>query len=378
MIARFRQLSGIGALAIALVAVPALADVKAGVDAWSRGDFAAAVAAWQLPATQGDSDAQFDLAQAYRLGRGVRPDLARAEELFGKAAAQGHINASDYYGLLLFQRGERARALPYITAAADRGEPRAQYLLGIANFNGDTVPKNWVRGYALVSLARQGGLAQASSALAQMDQQIPLDQRQKSVALAQKLSAQAESTRARQIAAVELGTSLPNEPLAPVVTAVVRAPVAIAVATAPPPIAGKGEEAGADFSRPRRIALVASAPVSPRPAAVVPNPSLPAPSPRSVSAPAQRRATVAAPRPASPATGGTWRLQLGAFGVPANADAMWDRVKARPEVAGHAKLLIGAGAVKRLQAGGYVSQAAAQSACVRLSTAGFACLAVSN
>jgi TPR repeat protein len=153
MIARFRQLSGIGALAIALAAPPALADVKAGVDAWSRGDFAAAVAAWQLPATQGDSDAQFDLAQAYRLGRGVRPDLARAEELFGKAAAQGHINASDYYGLLLFQRGERARALPYITAAADRGEPRAQYLLGIANFNGDTVPKNWVRGYALVSLA---------------------------------------------------------------------------------------------------------------------------------------------------------------------------------------------------------------------------------
>jgi TPR repeat protein len=378
MIARFRLRSGLGALALALAAAPTLADVKAGVDAWSRGDFAAAVAAWQLPATQGDSDAQFDLAQAYRLGRGVRPDLARAEELFGKAAAQGHINASDYYGLLLFQRGERAKALPYITAAADRGEPRAQYLLGIANFNGDTVPKNWVRGYALVSLARQGGLAQASSALAQMDQQMPLEQRQKSIALAQKLSAQAETTRARQIAAVELGTSLPNEPLAPVVTAGVRAPMVIAVATPPRPIAGNGDEAGADFSRPRRIAPVASAPVSPRPATVVPNPLLPAPSPRSETAPAPHPAVVAAPRPTPTPTGGTWRLQLGAFGVPANANAMWERVKARPEVAGHAKLLIGAGAVKKLQAGGYASQAAAQSACARLSAAGFACLAVSN
>ena len=132
MIARFRLVGGLGALALvgalALAAAPAMADVKAGVDAWSRGDFAAAVAAWQGPAARGDADAEFNLAQAYRLGRGVKTDMAMAEALFGKAAAQGHIHASDYYGLLLFQRGERAKALPFITAAADRGEPRAQYL----------------------------------------------------------------------------------------------------------------------------------------------------------------------------------------------------------------------------------------------------------
>ena len=213
---------------MALATAPAMADVKAGVDAWSRGDFPTAVGAWQGPAAQGDADAQFNLGQAYRLGRGVEADLAKAEELFGKAAAQGHIHASDYYGLLLFQRGERAKALPFVSAAADRGEPRAQYLLGIANFNGDNVPKDWVRAYALVSLAQQAGLQQATSTLSQMDQFIPLDQRQKSVALAQELSAQADSTRARQMAAAELGNSVPGEPSAPVVTAVARAPVAIA------------------------------------------------------------------------------------------------------------------------------------------------------
>ena len=53
------------------VAAPALADVKAGVDAWARGDYAAAVKEWRGPATAGDADAQFNLAQAYRLGRGV-------------------------------------------------------------------------------------------------------------------------------------------------------------------------------------------------------------------------------------------------------------------------------------------------------------------
>src|SRR5579864_105294 len=96
------------------VAAPATGDVKAGVDAWSRGDYARAVADWR-----GDADAQFNLGQAYKLGRGVPADLAKAEELFGKAAAQGHLQASDNFGLLLFQRGEHVRAMPYIKAAAD-------------------------------------------------------------------------------------------------------------------------------------------------------------------------------------------------------------------------------------------------------------------
>ena len=68
--------------------------------------------------------------------------------------------------MLLFQRGERAKALPYVSAASDRGDPRAQYLLGIANFNGDNVPKDWVRAYALVTLAQQQGLPQAATGAA--------------------------------------------------------------------------------------------------------------------------------------------------------------------------------------------------------------------
>jgi cell division septation protein DedD len=304
--------------------------------------------------------------------------MAMAEELFGKAAAQGHIHASDYYGLLLFQRGERAKALPFITAAADRGEPRAQYLLGIANFNGDNVPKDWVRAYALVSLAQQAGLTQAISALSQMDQYIPLEQRQKSVPLAQELSTQAESTRARVMAAADLGSSLPSEPSAPMVTATARAPVAVAVAAPARPAAANSGDAGADYTRPRPIAPVAAAPVPPRPVVAAAPASLRPPAPKPVAAPVAPRIAVAAPPPAPATTSGAWRVQLGAFGVPANADAMWDRLKGRPELAGHAKLLVSAGAVKKLQAGGFGTQAAAQSACARLSAAGFACLAVIN
>jgi hypothetical protein len=42
-------------------ALPAHADVKDGVDAWSRGDYDTAVAQWQGPAAKGDPDAMFNM-----------------------------------------------------------------------------------------------------------------------------------------------------------------------------------------------------------------------------------------------------------------------------------------------------------------------------
>ena len=306
---QIKLIGAAGALVAMLAAGPAMADVKAGVDAWSRGDFTAAVSEWMGPAAQGDADAQFNMGQAYRLGRGVKADLARAEELFGKAAAQGHLHASDNYGLLLFQRGERAKALPYISAAADRGEPRAQYLLGIANFNGDNVPKDWVRAYALVSLAQQAGLAQAISALSQMDQYIPLEQRQKSVALAQELSSQAEATRARQLAAIDLGNSVPTGPLSPVVTSQPRVPPTVAVAVPAPVPAANPRTAGADYSRPRSTAPAPPVAVPPRPpvAVAAPRPAsaMPAPKPTPVAV---------APRGAFAPSGSGRRCMAGSTG----------------------------------------------------------------
>jgi TPR repeat protein len=176
------------AVAGAILSTTAMADTKAGVDAWTRGDYPAAVRAWEAEAAKGDAHALFNLGQAHRLGKGVPQDLAKAEMLFGQAAALGHTQASDNYGLLLFQRGEQVRALPYIRAAADRGDPRAQYQVGVAHFNGVVVPKDWVRAYALVSLAQQQGLAQAVPTLAQMDQHLPQAQRQEAVALAAELA----------------------------------------------------------------------------------------------------------------------------------------------------------------------------------------------
>ena len=324
------------ALALGLAAIlsaPAWADTKAGVDAWTRGDYASAVKEWEAEAARGDADALFNLGQAYKLGKGVKQDLTRAEALFGQAAAMGHLQAADNYGLLLFQRGDHAKALPYIRAAADRGDPRAQYLLGVMHFNGELVPKDWVRAYALVTLAQQQGLPQAGSAMTQMNEFIPIEQRQQAVQLAGELASQADATRARQLAAVDLGTQVPagNPAATPVTAPPMRGPV---VATTTP----------------------AHSPVL-RPVVTPPKP-----------------AHTPAPRPAAD-SGGTWRIQLGAFGQPANANALWAKVKGRPELAGRARIDVRTGAITKLQAGGY-SPVGARAACSKLKAAGYTCVAV--
>src|SRR3546814_18162937 len=58
----------------------AMADVKAGVDAWEQGKYDAAVKQWRPAAAAGDADAQFNMGQAYKLGRGVPMDLKAATE----------------------------------------------------------------------------------------------------------------------------------------------------------------------------------------------------------------------------------------------------------------------------------------------------------
>lgn len=345
----------------ALAAPLAHADVKSGVDAWSAGDYETAIAQWRPLADGGDPDAQFNLAQAYKMGRGVPMDVARAEALYGQAAAKGHTQAADAYGLLLFQRGERARSLPYIQASAARGDARAQYILGVAHFNGDMVAKDWVRAYALVSLAQQEGLPQATGAKAQMDQHIPLADRQKSVVLAQQIAAQAAANRARLNTSAELGTQLTAAEPAPAIAGP-RSAVSQATRVAG---ADSPSTAGADYTRSAPAPRPAATPAPPHTLAraPMPKPAVPAPKP--------------APKPAV-ASSGPWRAQLGAFGVAGNADALWAKVRSRPELAGRARSLVPAGKLVKLQATGFASRAEAEAACSRLTAGGFGCLPVKD
>lgn len=371
-------------LASALLPSPARADVKAGVDAWSNGDYPAAVREWQGPAAKGDPDAQFNMAQAYKLGRGVPLDLAKAEALYLSAANAGHARAADNYGILLFQTNRQTAALPWLNASAERGEPRAMYVLGIAAYNGDFVPRDWVRAYALMTRAAASGLQQAVTSLGAMNEAIPIEQRQQGAALALELERSAEAARSRQLAASDLGAApraiLPQAPAPAPAPSPAPAP-APAPASAPAPAPAPAPSRAVPRALPTVDLPPAQTGTGPiqraddAPAAAADAAPAPAPAPAPVPAPVR----VAPARPAAAAAvatgnGGSWKIQFGAFGVKANADALWARLRTRSEVAGHPRVDLGSG-VTRLLAGGY-SEAGAERACASLKAAGFVCLVV--
>jgi cell division septation protein DedD len=162
-------------------------SVRAGIDAWQKGDAGGAVAIWRPLAENGDADAAFNLGQAYRLGRGVSLDLAQAQIWLERAARKGHVDAQTTLGLLLFQNGNHVAAMRWLNGAAEAGEPRALLMVGTALYNGDGVARDPVKAYAYVSRAAAQGLAPAKATLADMDSVMPLNQRQEGVALAQSM-----------------------------------------------------------------------------------------------------------------------------------------------------------------------------------------------
>jgi uncharacterized protein len=333
----------LAALALSLQTAPALADVKAGVDAWTRGDYDAAVKEWREPALKGDPDAQFNMGQAYKTGRGVKTDLNVALDWYKKASAQGHLKAMDSYGHLLHYQGRVVEALPILQASSDRGDPRAQYLLATELFNGTNISKDWVRAYALMSLASSAGMAPASQSLAQMDTYIPLEQRQAATVLAGELEQRASRNASAQAAGFPINTSPPPKPAKQVAV-----PPSTIPSSNPPGFPANIPVAGAPAAKPK---VAQTAPVKPAATPIV--------------------------KTSAPAVSSPWRIQLGAFGEDANAKKLWASLKGK--VAGIDALqpsYKASGQITRLQAGPFANRAAAETMCGKLKAAGQACLVV--
>jgi uncharacterized protein len=327
LLATAAALAGAGLSAAA--AQPAPGDVRAGIDAWAAQNYEEAVQIWRPLADRGDADAQYNLAQAYFLGRGVPQNMVLAEQWYGRAARQGHPEATANYGLLLFQNGRRQEAIPFVTRAADAGDPRAQYVLGTALFNGDVVERDAPRAYALMSRAAAQNLPPAVTQLTEMDRLLSPQDRARGVELARDMRTAAPPM---QLAARPTGTQNPAR------------------------------------TRPPRMA-----PTPVRTANVNP--------PRTMPAPPVRTAT-AAPRPRPPAqtvvrtaavatVGGRWRVQIGAFSSEANARRAWGAAAGR--LPGLRPAFVRAGNVIRVQAGPLADRASALRACSR---AGNGCIPV--
>jgi cell division septation protein DedD len=314
--------------------VVAAPSVRAGLAAWQAGDYALAIGNWRPLADRGDPDAQYDIAQAYFLGRGVPQNSNLAEQWYERAARQGHEEAQANYGLLLFQNGRRREAMPWIEQAANRGDPRAQYIYGTVLYNGDLAPADLPRAYAMMSRAAEAGLPPAISQLAAMEPHISPEDRARGLQLANSMPGApvqvAMAAPPQHTPAVT--QSRPPVPRAPAQTMRTRPEHPVQTPERLPPPAPR--------ARPEHPVQTAERPPAPVPAA-----------------------------PAAPAAGGRWRIQLGAFSSEANARRAWGEAAGR--LGGLRPIVVHAGAVFRLQAGPLAGRAAADQACARAHMACF-------
>jgi uncharacterized protein len=336
------------AVAICLAATPhAIAQTAAGVDAYNRGDFPAAVKIWREQALKGDADAQFNLGQSYKMGRGVKVDLDAALDWYRRAAMQGHLKAADSMGHVLHYQGKIAQALPYLQPSAERGDPRSQYLYATELFNGVNVAKDWVRAYAFMTSASSQGMSLASRSLVQMDQYIPLEQRQQGVVMAGEIQSRASSARAEQISGFPINTAPPTSSGRPV-----DIPPSYPEVRPEPGFPGTVTPAGGVMQKP----------------ASRPNPAV-APRPMPVKKAPVRTAAVT----------GAYRIQLGAFSNEASARKLWTQLEGRvTDLRNIQPYLTAAGSITRLQAGPFASKSAAEAMCAKLKSAGQACLVTSR
>jgi cell division septation protein DedD len=312
------------ALALAIVAAPLSAQsVKAGIDAWQKGDFSSAVAIWRPLAEHGSADAQFNLGQAYRLGKGVPINLSQSQNWLERAADQGHVDAETTLGLMLFQNGDKDSGLKWLKMAADQDDPRAQLVYGTALFNGDGVTQNPVLGYALVARSAAKGLGPAKETLAQLDNLVSAQDRKKGMAVADVM---AKRAGAGAVSSKKLAKAAPK--------------------------ASKRVEAKTAAAEPPKMAPQTAKP-EPKPAPAV-----------------VRAAPVASSAPAT----GAWRIQLGAFSQRANAEGLYRKISGNGALSGRQPFYLAAGPVTRLQVGPFESKASAQSACSALH--GQACFVV--
>ncbi|TCP35251.1 Sel1 repeat-containing protein [Rhodothalassium salexigens DSM 2132] len=337
-----------------------------GVALFRAGDAAAAVAIWRPLAEAGDPGAQLNLAQAYRLGRGVPRDDAQALTLARQSAGQGHPKGQALYAQLLAGRSgggsvAAREAVGWWRLAAERGVGPAQMALAEALWDGRGAARDRSAALAWMHLAAAGRAPGAAARVETMTARLgPAEARAAQARLTAWLAAGRVAAPPTGPVAGSGTASDPGSDMAPGM-------VASGMASGPdaePALALRRVE-------PRAAAAPgASGSTVSEPGAASPGDDRPAPS---------RRAARAAEQRARP---GAWGVQLGAMSdggrARAQADALTDR---------HGDLLAGrtvtvasadsaGAALYRLRVFGFDDEAAARAACAGFRRAGQGCYVV--
>ena len=359
------------AFAISLsVTSVAAQDVGTGVDAYTRGDYGAARAAWQPLAERGDRDAQANLGLLYARGQGVPQDYATALKWFQQSANQGYAIAQNNLGVM-YRNGYGVRqdyevaAMFYLLSAA-QGYPLAQHSLGAMYENGEGIRPDYVEAYMWYTLAAEQGHDGAKRARQSLNVLISEEQKQQALARASerkaktdiaagsKLTPPSEVDQAQQVAAAapqeKVSTAAPTTPLSS------PAEVAAKIPDTPP-----------------------VAPQAPPPEATA---EVPDKAPTTQVTPPTEVAAIPPDRPTAKSARSTWRVQLISLRDEAQTDAVWAKL-----LQSHEEVLDGLerhvqqaklanGTYYRIQVGPMASLTEANSLCDTLKSRGQDCLVV--
>ena len=136
-------------------------EYKRGADAYSRGDYLAALAEWQPLAEQGYTDAQNNLGYIFANGLGVKQDYAEASKWYRLSAqagdASGQHNLGVIYAMGLGVPQDFAEALKWYRRSAEQGYVEAVRSLGVTYYHGRGVPKDNVESYKWFHIAAELG-----------------------------------------------------------------------------------------------------------------------------------------------------------------------------------------------------------------------------
>jgi TPR repeat protein len=149
-----------------------LGDFKSGLEAYERGDYAAALREWQPLAEKGDANAQYNLGLFYNQGQGVPKDLAQATAWYRKAAEQGNSNA-EYNLAVMYSTGQGVprddgEAMKWYLKAAEKGVAGAQNNLGALYDEGSGAFRDFAQAEKWYRKAAEQGIATSQFNLAVM------------------------------------------------------------------------------------------------------------------------------------------------------------------------------------------------------------------
>lgn len=161
-------------LSAIIVAGPAFADLKTGLRAYQKRDYAKAMKEFKA---SGDKVSCYNIGLMYFKGEGVAKNPATAIPWFRKSAEKGFAPAQLILGAL-YDKGEhlpqdRNEAVKWYRKAGEQGNVVAQYNLGIMYTNGDGIEKDRDEALIWLKKAAAQGHQNARKLLKVMGEELP-------------------------------------------------------------------------------------------------------------------------------------------------------------------------------------------------------------